>query len=222
VDVPVQRVAAGWPFLQPFQPCPQAHYNFPPINLPCHQLHKNFNNQNLDLNHAPPNVVFDLNEEPHQVDNDDFLELNDLINLVIQNHGPPLVVMGLTVLAQPQPRDVDMMPIEDNHSDLTLTISSADTPSDESGGSVNGGPHNAHLPNLHIGMVLMPEVEVDPVAALSPVYGTAPLSAAHSYETTNFIFSKEGTAAWTTHFKTDGSIVNTVNAPTKMGGFHNR
>jgi hypothetical protein len=101
VDALVQRVAAGWPFLQPFQPCPQAHDNFPPINLAGHQLHNIFGNKNLDLNHAPPNVVFDLNEETHHVDNDDFLELNDLINPVIP--GPPLVVMGLIVRAQPQP-----------------------------------------------------------------------------------------------------------------------
>ncbi|KAM0835293.1 hypothetical protein ACQ4PT_063039 [Festuca glaucescens] len=175
--------------------------------------------QILDLNHAPPNVAFDLNAKSHQLDNDDFLELNDLINPVIQNHGPPLVVMGLPAPVQAQAQDVDMLPIEDNHSDLTLTISSAGTPSNESGGSVNGGPHNVQLPNLHIGMVLIPEIEVDHVAALSPVYGAATLSATPCSESADFLFSKEDTAAWSTHFKPDGSIVNTVNVPAKWVDF---
>ncbi|KAM0883974.1 hypothetical protein ACQ4PT_031286 [Festuca glaucescens] len=220
-DLPASQdpqVTAAWPFWQPFHPGPQAHDN-PPVNLASQQIQHILGNQILDLNHAPPNVAFDLNAEPHQLDHDDFLELNDLINPVIQNHGPPLVVMGLPAPVQAQAQDVDMLPIEDNHSDLTLTISSVATHSDESGGSINGGPHNAQLPNLHIGMMLILEVEVDPIAALSPVYGTGPLAATHCSESADFWLSKEGTATWSTHFKPDGSIVNTVNVPAKWVDF---
>ncbi|KAM0931426.1 hypothetical protein ACQ4PT_000444 [Festuca glaucescens] len=197
-------------FWQHMQPGPHGPVQAPPVNLAGQNLQVIFGNQGFDLNDVPPNAALDLNE-PHQLHDDDFLELNDLLNPVFQNNGPPHVIMALPVPEKHMAEDVDMLPNEDNQSDLTVTISSVHASSDESGGSVNGGLGNQ---NLHIGMVLMPEFQVDPVAALSPAYastsvGTS-LSAAHVSQTEDFIFSKEGTSAWSTYFKPDGSIINTV------------
>ncbi|KAM0838404.1 hypothetical protein ACQ4PT_060987 [Festuca glaucescens] len=137
-----------------------------------------------------------------------------LDRILIQNNEPPPVIMALPVPEQHMAEDVDMLPNEDNQSDLTVTISSANASSDESGGSVNGGLGNQ---NLHIGMVLMPELQVDPVALLSSAYtstrASTSLSAAHGTRSEDFIFSKEGTSAWSTYFKLDGSIINTVKVP---------
>jgi hypothetical protein len=69
----------------------------------------------------------------------------------------------MALAAPVPPIDVDMLPNADDHSDLTATISSAHTSSDESGGSVNG-----HDQNLQVGMALVPEIIVDHVASLSP------------------------------------------------------
>jgi hypothetical protein len=134
---------------------------------------------------------------------------------MIQNNGPPPVDMALAAPVPPIPTDVDMLPNEDNHSDLTVTISSAHTSSDESGGSVNG-----HNQNLHIGMALGPEVHVDPVAVLSASYRPETVHFDSLHVAQNDIFlSKEGTSAWTTHFKPDGSIINTVNIPAQWADF---
>jgi hypothetical protein len=35
----------------------------------------------------------------------------------------------------------------------------------------------------------------------------------------SFIFSREGTSAWSTHFKPDGSIINTVSIPAQWADF---
>jgi hypothetical protein len=76
----------------------------------------------MDLNLPPQQLSFDLNGPCH-LEEDDFMELNDLINPVIQNHGPPQAIMAL--VAPVPPIDVDMLPNADEQSDLTVTISSA-------------------------------------------------------------------------------------------------
>jgi hypothetical protein len=121
-----------------------------------------------DLNVIPHNIPIDLNAQPHQLDEEDFLELNDLINPVDHLPGEDVVfalaasntnVQPPNANVQP-PADVDMDQPEEMLSDLTITISSANTLSDESGDSVNGA---AQHQQLHIGLALVPEVLVDPV-----------------------------------------------------------
>jgi hypothetical protein len=58
------------------------HNGFPPVNLAGQNLQVIFGNQGIqhvDLNLHPQLLPFDLNG-PHQLDEDDFMELNDLIN----------------------------------------------------------------------------------------------------------------------------------------------
>ncbi|KAM0828230.1 hypothetical protein ACQ4PT_067681 [Festuca glaucescens] len=206
VDVPVQQANHDWPLWQPAQP--HAHgLNVdagPPLNFIGQNL--NFVGVGLDLNDVLHNIAIDLNAAPHQLNEDDFLELNDLINPVIHNNGQAPVIFSLPApnLLQQAPADVDMMEVEEIHSDLTVTISSANTLSDESDDSVNGAPLILQQQNLNIGMALMPEFHIDPVAQMSTQYAS---------ENASFYFSKEGTSAWSSHFKPDGSIVNTVTVP---------
>jgi hypothetical protein len=191
------------------------HNGFPPVNLAGQNLQVIFGNQGIqimDLNLPPQQLSFDLNGPCH-LEEDDFMELNDLINPVIQNHGPPQAIMAL--VAPVPPIDVDMLPNADEQSDLTVTISSAHTSSDESGGSVNG-----YNQNLQVGMALVPEILVDPVASLSAAYtpDVIPVSPLHA-DHKDFFLSKEGTAAWSTHFKPDGTIISTVNIPAQWADF---
>jgi hypothetical protein len=99
---------------------------------------------------------------------------------------------------------------------MTVTISSAVPSSDESGGSVNG-----HQQNIQVGMALIPEVFVDPVASLSATYTPAANSVCPQLNTTHdgIFLSKEGTAAWSTYFKPDGSIISAVNIPAQWADF---
>jgi hypothetical protein len=192
------------------------HIGFPPVNLACQNLHVILGNngiQNMDLNLPPQQLPFDL-KGPHQLDENDFMELNDLLNPVIQNQEPPQAVMALA--APVPPLDVDMLPIADDQSDMTVTISSAVPSSDESGGSVNG-----HQQNIQVGLSLIPEIIVDPVASLSATYTSDanPVSPQLHAIHNDIFLSKEGIAAWSTHFKPDGSIINTVNIPAQWADF---
>jgi hypothetical protein len=113
------------------------------------------------------------------------------------------------------PIDVDMLPNVDDQSDLTAIISSAHTSSDESGGSVNG-----HNQNLQVGMALVPEILVNPVASLSAAYIPDVIPVSHlNADHKDFFLSKEGTTAWSTHFEPDGSIISTVNIPAQWADF---
>ncbi|KAM0867625.1 hypothetical protein ACQ4PT_041879 [Festuca glaucescens] len=177
-------------------------------------------NAGIDLNANPLHVGLDLNGPPHQLAEEEFLELNDLLNPMIPANGPLPVVLAMPAPVPAPAEDVDMLPNEDNHSDLTLTISSAHTILEESRGSVNGAPPNAHQQHLHIGMALTPEFLIDPVVA-SAGLGLSKESAfaASKTERETFLFSKEGTSAWSTHFKPDGSIVNIVNVLAQWADF---
>jgi hypothetical protein len=168
-----------------------------------------------DLNVIPHNIPIDLNAQPHQLDEGDFLELNYLINPVDHLPGenvvfalgaPNAFVQPPNAHVQP-PADVDMDQPDELLSVLTITISSANTLSDESGASVNG---IAHPQQLHIGLALVPEIPVDPVASISPCYGS---------EQASFFYSKEGTIAWSSFFKPDGALVNTVSVPAQWADF---
>jgi hypothetical protein len=107
------------------------------------------------------------------------------------------VVFALPAPVQIQPEDVDMLPNGYNQSDITVTISSEHTLSDESGGFVNWNPHNAQHQQLHIGMAMIPNFHVDPVfaAAANELHSNSILAASDSEKET-FLFSKEGTSAW--------------------------
>jgi hypothetical protein len=151
------------------------------------------------LNAMPHNIPIDLNAQPHQLNDEDFLELNDLINPAV-HHPQEKVVFPLAApnAHAPEPEDVDMVQPEDIQSDLTVTISPANTLSEELGGSVDGAPQQQQM---HIGMALIPEISVDQVAALSSSYGS---------EKASFFYSREGTISWSSFFKPDGAIVNSV------------
>jgi hypothetical protein len=157
---------------------------------------------------VPHNISIDLNGQPHQLDENDFLELNDLINPVKHVPGEDIVFALAAPNADVQaPVDVDMDQPKQMQSDLTLTISSANTLSDESGDSVNGAPQHQQL---HIGLALVPEIHVDPVANMSPCYGP---------EQASFFYSREGTIAWSSFFKSDGALVNSVSVPAQWADF---
>ncbi|KAM0885856.1 hypothetical protein ACQ4PT_030061 [Festuca glaucescens] len=64
------------------------------------------NHAALDITDFPPNAKFDLNVVP-QLDADEFLELNDLINPVIHNNGPPPIIFALPSPVQHHVEDVD-------------------------------------------------------------------------------------------------------------------
>jgi hypothetical protein len=163
-----------------------------------------------DLNDVPHNIDIDLNAHPQQLNEEDSLELNDFIFHVIHNHPQDQVIFALTAPNAPmqKPEDVDMVQPEEIHSDITITISSANTLAHEYGDSVNGTPHQQHQ-HLHLRMALIPDTHVDPVASLSPRYGPYKAS---------FFYSREGTA-WSSHFKPGGSIVNKVTVPARWADF---
>jgi hypothetical protein len=61
------------------------HNGFPLVDLAGQILQVTFGNQgiqHMDLNLPPQQLPFDLNG-PHQLEEDDFMELNDLINPII-------------------------------------------------------------------------------------------------------------------------------------------
>jgi hypothetical protein len=90
VNMQVRQANNDWPLWHPAQP--QAHgLNAdvgPPLNFIGQNL--NFVGVDLDLNDVPHNIATDLNNVPHELNEEDFLEHNDLINHVIQNNGQPL------------------------------------------------------------------------------------------------------------------------------------
>jgi hypothetical protein len=53
-------------------------------------------------------------------------------------------------------------------------------------------------------MAIMPDFIIDPVIQMP---------AHHPSDRASFYFSKEGKTAWSSFFKPDGSVVNTVNVP---------
>jgi hypothetical protein len=168
-----------------------------------------------DLNDLPPHEL-DLNHMPHQLEEADFIELNDLIHPVPPHNLMLHVVFALPAPLQNQLKDVHMLPNEDNQSDITVTVIPNHTLSDGSGGSVNGAPIHAQHQQLHIGMALMPNYPMDPIiAAANYNMHNSSVLAASDTERETFIFSKEGTSAWSTHFKPDGTIINTINVPSQ-------
>jgi hypothetical protein len=209
---PAQQANDAWPN---WQPAPQAHDQNdnadPHLNFIGQNLH--FLGVDVDLNVVPHNIDIDLNNAPHHLDEADFLELNDLLNPVIQNNGHPPVVVALAAPNLPQQAPAendDMMQVEEIHSDLTVTISSDNTLSDDSDDSVNGVPPVIQQHNLQVGMVLMPDLPIDPVMQLGANIPS---------DRTSFYFSKEGTTAWSSFFKPDGIVVNTVTVPAQWADF---
>jgi hypothetical protein len=129
-DVQAQQANNVWPLWQPAPP--QAHEQNavagPPLNFIGQNL--NYVGVDLDLNVVLHNIAIDLNDAPHQLNEADFLELNDLLNPVIQNNGHPPLIFALAAPNLPQQAPAendDMMQVEEVHSDLTVTISSANT-----------------------------------------------------------------------------------------------
>ncbi|KAM0931159.1 hypothetical protein ACQ4PT_000501 [Festuca glaucescens] len=171
VDVPIHQAAPGLPLWHNGQM--QAPVD-PPVNLAGQNLAFLGVNPNghLDINVVPHNIAIDLNAAPHQLNEEDFLELNDLLDPVIHNHHQPPVIFALPAPNLPPqlPEDIEMNQPEEVHSDIIVTISSADTMSDESGDSVNGGFPQLQQQNVNIGLALLPDIQVDPVAVLCPSY----------------------------------------------------
>ncbi|KAM0921417.1 hypothetical protein ACQ4PT_006867 [Festuca glaucescens] len=173
---PAQPMDMGWPQWQPNIPNVGQNHNADANDV---EHHMNFlfpANLEIGLNNLPDAAGLDLNVPPAQLNDDEFLEINDLINPVD--------------VAQP------------GDSDITLTLSSEHTASDESGGSVNGGAPAAHRaglahPNIHIGMVLLPDT-----ALPDPMWNTLSMS-------------REGTNAWNNFFRPrqDSSSSSTVSVP---------
>ncbi|KAM0822224.1 hypothetical protein ACQ4PT_071633 [Festuca glaucescens] len=159
VDVPIHQAAPGWPLWHNGQM--QAPVD-PPVNLAGQNLAFLGVNPNghLDINVVPHNIAIDLNAAPHQLNEEDFLELNDLLDPVIHNHQQPPVIFALPAPNVPPqlPEDFEMNQPEEVHSDITVTISSADTMSDESGDSVNGGFPQLQQQNVNIGLALLPDI----------------------------------------------------------------
>jgi hypothetical protein len=83
VDVQAQQANNAWPLWQPAPP--QAHEQNADAGPPLNFIGKNpnFIGIDVDLNVNPHNIAIDLNDAPHQLDEADFLELNDLLNPVI-------------------------------------------------------------------------------------------------------------------------------------------
>jgi hypothetical protein len=59
-------------------------------------------------------------------------------------------------------------------------------------------------------MTIMPEFAINPVMQMSAHY---------PYDRASFYLSKEGTTAWSSFFKPDGSIVNTITVPAQWADF---
>ncbi|KAM0931158.1 hypothetical protein ACQ4PT_000501 [Festuca glaucescens] len=168
VDVPIHQAAPGLPLWHNGQM--QAPVD-PPVNLAGQNLAFLGVNPNghLDINVVPHNIAIDLNAAPHQLNEEDFLELNDLLDPVIHNHHQPPVIFALPAPNLPPqlPEDIEMNQPEEVHSDIIVTISSADTMSDESGDSVNGGFPQLQQQNVNIGLALLPDIQAPPVCTLS-------------------------------------------------------
>jgi hypothetical protein len=137
----------------------------------------------VDLNQPPLHPMPDLNVLPNQLNEEEFLELNDLLNPVQPNdHPEPDIPMAdfdamiNPVIMNGPINEADLQQAEDNQSELTLTISSDDsTASDAAIGVVNQGIIQQ---NFHIGMVIIQEQVHDlPLANLEgnnqlPVHDT--------------------------------------------------
>jgi hypothetical protein len=159
----------------------------------------------------------DLNVLPNQLNEEEFLELNDLLNPVQPNDHPEpdipmadLDAMVNPVIMNGPINEADLQQAEDNQSELTLTISSDDsTASDAAIGVVNQGFIQQ---NFHIGMVLIQEQVPDlPLGNLEgnnqlPVHDT-------------FLFSKEGTLAWASFFKPTSPLATSVTVPAQWADF---
>jgi hypothetical protein len=100
---PAQQANNAWPNWQPAPP--QAHDHNANVGPPMNFIGQNLNflGMDVDLNAVPHNIATDLNDAPHQLDEAEFLELNDLLNPVIQNNGQPPVIFALAAPNLPQP-----------------------------------------------------------------------------------------------------------------------
>jgi hypothetical protein len=85
VDETIHQADPGWPLWHNGQMNDPVA---PPVNLAGQNLHFLGVNPNghLDINDVPHNIASDLNASPHQLNEDYFLEINDLLSHVIQNH----------------------------------------------------------------------------------------------------------------------------------------
>jgi hypothetical protein len=126
----------------------------------------------------------DLNDFPNQLNEKEFLELNDLLNH-LQPNAPqvpdfpmqdPAAMLNPVIMNGPA-NGIDLEQAEDNQSELTITISTdASTSSDAAIGMVNQGIVQQ---NLHIGMVLIQEQVHD--LPLQELEGSKQLSVQDSF-----------------------------------------
>jgi hypothetical protein len=150
----------------------------------------------FNLNELPapgmpnPNGMPDLNDLPHQLNVDDFLELNDLLNLAHQDavNMQDVEMQDLQALVNPVIQNglLNEEHAADNQSELTLTISS--DPSSVYGSVTGVVNQSAYNQNLHIGMVLIQDqIQHNPLTQMEGSLD-APVQ-------DSFLFSKEGTTA---------------------------
>jgi hypothetical protein len=98
--------------------------------------------------------------------------------------------------------------VADDHSELTLTISS--DPSSASGSAAGIVNQPAFHQNLHIGMVLIH----DQIQHNTEMEGSLDASVQDS-----FLFSKEGTTAWASFFKPTNVVAQKVSVPAQWADF---
>ncbi|KAM0846975.1 hypothetical protein ACQ4PT_055323 [Festuca glaucescens] len=152
------------------------------------------------------------------LNDEEFLELNDLINPMQHNvvQVPDVQMHDFQEMINPiiqnGPANENMI-IEqpaDNHSELTLTIS---TDPSSASGSVNGVVNQGIIhQNLHIGMVLIQDqIHELPLPELE---GNLNLPVNDS-----FLFSKEGTTAWASYFKPTTAMATAVTVLAQWADF---
>jgi hypothetical protein len=156
----------------------------------------------------------DLNDLPNQLNEGEFLELNDLLNPVQPHpHKVPdfpmqdLAAMLNLVIINGPVNDINLEQAEDNQSDLTLTISTdTSNASDAAIGVVN---QEIVQQNLHIGMVLIQEQVND--------FPLQELEGNNQHVPDSFLFSREGTLAWASFFKPTTTSDMSVTVPAQTG-----
>ncbi|KAM0855207.1 hypothetical protein ACQ4PT_049924 [Festuca glaucescens] len=172
----------------------------------------------FNLNDMPAHGMPDLNALPHQLNAEDFLELNDLINPVHQGavNMQDVEMQDLQALVNPVIQNAHVNAnlneeqAADNQSELTLTISS--DPSSASGSVAGAVNQPAFHQNLHIGMVLiqdqiqhMPHREME--------------RSLDAHVQDSFLFSKEGTTAWASFFKPTTVVAHAITVPAQWADF---
>jgi hypothetical protein len=156
----------------------------------------------------------DLNALPHQLNVDDFLELNYLLNPAHQDDVDlqDVEMQDLQALVNPVIQNglLNEEQAADNQSELTLTISS--DPSSVYGSVTGVVNQSAYNQNLHIGMVLIQDqIQHNPLTQMEGSLD-APVQ-------DSFLFSKEGTTAWASFFKPTTVVAQAITVPAQWADF---